>query len=200
MKSLKENAILCLLAIVLVLAYIVHTEYNKSQKYQKQSSTLESTISALNQKARVSEIKLNDTIMAKQAEVNSLEITNKNLQSLYGELLKASSTKAKDVQTLVATQTITRGTDTVICLVDSFGGLRAHWIDPYINIQVDIDSTRKAAIDYSIRDSLTIINYQKKHSILFGLIKWKSYEGCKVITHNPKATPVTVVSNSVINN
>lgn len=200
MKSLKENAILCLLAIVLVLAYMVHAEYNKSQQYQKQSDALENSISALNQKVKMSEIKLNDSITAKQAEVTSLEITNKNLQSLYGELLKASNTKAKDVQTLVTTQTITKGSDTVVCLVDSFGGLRAHWIDPYINIQVDIDSARKAAIDYSIKDSLTIINYQKKHSILFGLIKWKSYEGCKVITHNPKATPVTVVSNSVINN
>ncbi len=200
MKSLKENAILCLLAIVLVLAYMVHAEYNKSQQYQKQSDALENSISALNQKVKMSEIKLNDSITAKQAEVTSLEITNKNLQSLYGELLKASNTKAKDVQTLVTTQTITKGSDTVVCLVDSFGGLRAHWIDPYINIQVDIDSARKAAIDYSIKDSLTIINYQKKHSILFGLIKWKSYEGCKVIAHNPKATPVTVVSNSVINN
>lgn len=200
MKSLKENAILCLLAIVLVLAYMVHAEYNKSQQYQKQSDALENSISALNQKVKMSEIKLNDSITAKQAEVTSLEITNKNLQSLYGELLKASNTKAKDVQTLVTTQIITKGSDTVVCLVDSFGGLRAHWIDPYINIQVDIDSARKAAIDYSIKDSLTIINYQKKHSILFGLIKWKSYEGCKVITHNPKASPVMVVSNSVINN
>lgn len=200
MKSLKENAILCLLAIVLVLAYMVHAEYNKSQQYQKQSDALENSISALNQKVKMSEIKLNDSITAKQAEVTSLEITNKNLQSLYGELLKASNTKAKDVQTLVTTQTITKGSDTVVCLVDSFGGLRAHWVDPYINIQVDIDSARKAAIDYSIKDSLTIINYQKKHSILFGLIKWKSYEGCKVITHNPKASPVMVVSNSVINN
>lgn len=199
MKSLKENAVLYLIAIVLVLAYIVYAEHNSASKYQKQSATLENTISALNQKVKISEIILNDSIAAKQAEVTSLEITCKNLQSLYGQLLKASNTKAKDVQTLVTAQTITAGTDTVICLVDSFGGLKAHWVDPYINIQVDIDTERKAAIDYSIKDSLTIINYQKKHSILFGLIKWKSYEGCKVITHNPKATPVTVVSNSIIN-
>lgn len=200
MENLKKNIVWYLCAIVIVLAYIVHHEYNKGVQYQKQSDTLENTISALNQKVKVFEIKLADSITAKQAEVVSLEMTNKNLQSLYGQLLQASQTKSKDIQTLVVTKTITSGIDTVLCLVDSFGGLKAHWADPYINIQVDIDSAKRAAIDYSIKDSLTIINYQKKHSILFGLIKWKSYEGCKVITHNPKATPVTVVSNSVIGN
>jgi hypothetical protein len=200
MESLKKNIVWYLCAIVIVLGYMVHHEYNKGVQYQKQSDTLENTISALNQKVKVSEIKLADSITAKQAEVVSLEMTNKNLQSLYGQLLQASQTKSKDIQTLVVTKTITSGTDTVLCLVDSFGGLKAHWADPYINIQVDIDSAKRAAIDYSIKDSLTIINYQKKHSILFGLIKWKSYEGCKVITHNPKATPVTVLSNSVIDN
>jgi hypothetical protein len=200
MESLKKNIVWYLCAIVIVLGYMVHHEYNKGVQYQKQSDTLENTISALNQKVKVSEIKLADSITAKQAEVVSLEMTNKNLQSLYGQLLQASQTKSKDIQTLVVTKTITSGTDTVLCLVDSFCGLKAHWADPYINIQVDIDSAKRAAIDYSIKDSLTIINYQKKHSILFGLIKWKSYEGCKVITHNPKATPVTVLSNSVIGN
>lgn len=130
----------------------------------------------------------------KQAEVEKLQVTNQNLQSLYGDLLKSTKTKPKDVKELTNIGTITSGTDTVICEVDSFSGLKAHWKDDYINIRVNIDSTRKAMIDYAIKDSLTIISYQKKHSILFGLIKWKSYEGCKVITHNPKSTPVTVVS------
>lgn len=199
MESLKKNLILCLIVIAFMLAYIVHVEHKNASQYKTQSAALESTVSNLRQTVKISEIRLNDTINAKQAEVKNLEMTNKNLQSLYGELLKSSDTKPHDVQTLVTVGTATAGVDTVVCLVDSFGGLKAHWADSYINVKVDIDAARHAVIDYSVRDSLTIINYQKKHSILFGLIKWKSYEGCKVITHNPKATPITVVSNSVIN-
>lgn len=198
MKSLKRNVMLCLLVVVLVLAYMLHYEYNSALQYEKRSATLENTISSLNQKVKISETKLNDSIAVKQAEVISLEVTNKNLQSLYGELLEASKTKTKDIQTIVQTKTITSGTDTVVCFVDSFGGLKAHWTDLYADIKVVIDSAKKAAIDYSIKDSLTIINYQKSHSLLFGLIKWKSYSGCKVITHNPKATPATMVSYSTI--
>lgn len=198
METFKKQMIWYMLAIIIVLAIALNYETEMAKKYKKSANTLENTISDLNQKIKLSDIKINDSVIVKQAEVKSLAITKKNAEALHGDILKASDTKAKDVQTLTKIETITAGTDTVVCLVDSFGGLKAHWIDPYINIQVDIDSTRKAIVDYSVKDSLTIINYQKKHSLLFGLIKWKSYEGCKVITHNPKATPVTAVSYSLI--
>lgn len=198
MENFKKQLVLYMFIIIIALACALEYETKMAKKYKDSANTLENTISNLNQKAKISEIKINDSVVVKQAEVKSNEITKKNVQSLYGDVLKASDTKPKDVQTLVNASTLTTGTDTVICFVDSFGGLKAHWIDPYINILVDIDSARKAVVDYSVKDSLTIINYQKKHSILFGLIKWKSYEGCKVITHNPKATPIAVISNSII--
>ncbi len=198
METIKKQLIWYLIMIVFVLAGLLNYESKKAKTYKTNAHTLENTISNLNQQLKTSTIRLNDSLLLKQAEVRSLEITNKNLKALYDELLKASNTKAKDVQTLVNIGTITTGKDTVVCLVDSFGGIKANWIDQYINIKVDIDQERKAAIDYAIKDSLTIISYQKKHSLLFGLIKWKSYEGCKVITHNPKATPVTAVSYSII--
>lgn len=198
MGTFKKQMVWYLLVIVVVLICLLHHEAKKALAYKSNASTLESAISNLNQQIKTTTIKLNDSIALKQAEVENLEVTNKNLQALYGNLLKASNTKAKDIQTLVNVGTVTTGQDTVVCLVDSFGGLKANWVDQFINIKVNIDSARVAAIDYSVKDSLTIINYEKKHSLLFGLIKWKSYEGCKVITHNPKATPVTAVSYSVI--
>ncbi len=198
MGTIKKQLIWYLIVIVFVLVGLLNYESKKAKTYKINAHTLENTISNLNQQIKTSTIRLNDSLLLKQAEVRNLEITNKNLKALYDELLKASNTKAKDVQTLVNIGTITTGKDTVVCLVDSFGGIKANWIDQYINIKVDIDQERKAAIDYAIKDSLTIISYQKKHSLLFGLIKWKSYEGCKVITHNPKATPVTAVSYSII--
>lgn len=198
METFKKQLVWYLVIIVVALACLLSYESKRAKIYKAKTNTLESTISSLNQQIKTSTIKLNDTLLLKQAEVRSLEITNKNLRSLYDELLRASGTKVKDVQTMVNVGTMTTGKDTVLCLVDTFGGIKAHWVDQYINIKVDIDSARIAAIDYSIKDSLTIINYTKKHSLLFGLIKWKSYEGCKVVTHNPKATPVTAVSYSII--
>lgn len=200
MESLKKNAIDYLFLFITILAIACSYEAESARKHKQKAETLENTVSNLNQKLKLSTIQLNDSLSVKQAEVRSLKVTNKNLQSLYSDLLASSKTKAKDIQTLVNVQTTTIGTDTVICLVDSFGGLKAHWKDEYVNILVDIDTARKATIDYSVKDSLTVINYQKKHSILFGLFKWKSYEGCKVITHNPNATPCAAVSYSVINN
>lgn len=198
METLKKQLVWYLITIIIVLACLLNYESKKVKTYKTNANTLENTISSLNQQIKISTIRLNDSLTLKQAEIKSLEVTKRNLQALYGELLKASDTKIKDAQTLVNVGTVTAGKDTIVCLVDSFGGIKAAWQDKYVNIQVDIDSARKAAIDYSIRDSLTIINYEKKHSLLFGLIKWKSYEGCKVITHNPKATPVTAVSYSII--
>lgn len=198
MNALKKQFVWYALASIAVFAGLFYYEAKKAISYKKKAKTLESTISNLNQQVKMTTLKLNDTIEVKQAEVNSLKITNKNLQTLYGELLEASSTRPKEVQILTKIKTVTAGKDTVYCLVDSFGGLHAQLVDQYINIKVDVDSMRRAAIDYAVTDSLTIINYEKRHSILFGLIKWKSYEGCKVITHNPKATPVAVVSYNTI--
>lgn len=198
METVKKHLVLYLLAIIVALICLLSYESKMAKKYKTSVNALENTISSANAKTKVITIKLNDSIALKQAEVENLKITNKNLQSLYGELLKSSKTKTKDVQNLTQIGTVTTGIDTVICFVDSFGGLQARLVDQYANIKVDIDSARKAIIDYTVKDSLTIISYEKKHSLLFGLIKWKSFEGCKVITHNPKATPATVMSYSII--
>lgn len=183
-----------LIAIIITLSCMDNCQNKRAKEAKKLADTMENSLSLINQKAEVTTIQLRDSLAVKQAEVEKLQVTNQNLQSLYGDLLKATKTRAKDVKELTNISTVTSGTDTVICEVDSFSGLKAHWKDNYVDIRVDIDSARKAVVDYNIKDSLTVISYQKKHSILFGLIKWNSYEGCKVVTHNPKSTPVTVVS------
>lgn len=196
---MKNRAAWLMAAIIIALSCMMNCQGRKAKEAKKLSDTMEKTLSLINQKVIIENIQLEDSLTAKQAEVKNLMVTNKNLSSMYGKLLKSSKTKPKDVDNITSVGAITAGTDTVICLVDSFGGLQAHWQDKYIDIKVDIDSTRKAMIDYKMKDSLTIITFQKKHSILFGLIKWKSYEGCKVIMHNPKSTPVAVVSCTNIN-
>ena len=85
-------------------------------------------------------------------------------------------------------------TDTVVveAKVDSFGGLKTGYTDSFVDISVDIDKERRSKIAYNVRDSLTVMVTQKKHSILFGLFKWKEYEKAVVVNHNPKAVTTHV--------
>lgn len=191
---MKNGTAWLMAAIIIILSCMMNCQNNRAKEAKKLSDIMENSLSLINQKAKVSVLQLEDSLKIKQAEVENLKVTNRNLGCLYGDLLKASKTKPKDVKNIVSVGSVTMGRDTVKCLVDSFRGLMAHWQDRYINIKVNIDTMKNAMIDYTVRDSLTIISYQKKHSLLFGLIKWKSYEGCKVISHNPKSTPVSVIS------
>lgn len=167
-------------------------------KHFKRANTLEATITDMDQRMQVETIRLNDSIELKMAEVKALKVTYSNIESKYSELLKASDTKKKYVNTITVVSTVTEGRDTVVCLVDTFGGLTANFKDQYADISVKVDSERVATIDYSVKDSLTVINYQKRHSILFGLIKWNSYEGTKVVSNNPKSRPASLVTYSTI--
>ena len=196
--GIKDNAIIILGAVIVALLSIGnHWSYLLKEK-NASLDALEHTVSENERKATVLSIKLNDSVQVKQAEIENISMTYKNLQDKYGELLNASSTKPKHVKSLSSLSTVTLGRDTVYCMVDSFGGLRTSFHDDYTDITVEIDTCRKAVIDYSIRDSLTIITYQKSHSLLFGLIKWNEHAGTKVVTHNPKATPVTVMTVNTI--
>ena len=191
---MKNGTAWLMAAIIIILSCMMNCQNNRAKEAKKLSDIMENSLSLINQKAKVTVLQLEDSLKVKQAEVENLKVTNRNLSCLYGDLLKASKTKPKDVKSIVSVGSVTMGRDTVKCLVDSLSGLMAHWRDRYINIKVNIDTMRNAVIDYAVRDSLTIISYQKKHSLLFGLITWKSYEGCKIISHNPKSTPVSVIS------
>lgn len=195
----SNNGIIAGLVIIVFIFFSLFSHKTKlAEKNEKIADALETTVSKIDKQAKVTELKLSDSLTLKQAEVEMLTMTKKNLQAKYDALLKASKIKPKYVNNVTTTTVVTHSVDTVVCEVDSFRGIKAQFKDEYAQISVDIDSLRRAAFDYSIKDSLTIINYEKKHSLLFGLIKWKSYEGCRVITHNPKATPASAVSYNVI--
>lgn len=197
--SNSNNGIVAGLVIIVFIFFSLFSHKAKlAEKNGKIADALETTVSKIGKQAKVTELRLSDSLAVKQAEMGTLTITKKNLQVKYDALLKASKIKPKYVNNVTTTAIVTHSIDTVVCEVDSFRGIRAQFKDEYAQISVNIDSLRYAAFDYSIKDSLTIINYEKKHSFLFGLIKWKSYEGCRVITHNPKATPASAVSYNVI--
>lgn len=198
MTDIVKKIIAALVLLCLVLIYACDVAFRHYIAEQRKASMLETTVSQMENEAMLSEVAFNDTLKLRMAEIKDLKFTNKNIEDRCGELLKASGTKVKYVDRIVEASTAVSGHDTVTCLVDSFGGLRTALRDKYAHIQVDIDSARNAIIDYTVKDSLSIICYTKRHSILFGLIKWNSYEGTKVISHNPKSTPTAVTSISPI--
>lgn len=198
MKTSK-NALVAGLALVILGFFALFAHQSRVAYHNKvKADALEKTVSNEGKQTKVTALKLNDSLKVMQAEVEDLQITLDNLRSRYNNLLAAAKVRPKYIDKIVEIKTVTHDTVPAVCLVDSFGGINVRYADEYANINVGIDSSRNAMIDYTINDSLTIINYTKRHSLLFGLIKWDSYKGCKVITHNPRASPNAVVSYNVI--
>lgn len=181
-----------------LMCLVIYNSAHKARVYKDKAESLELTISDLDQEVKKTRVMLNDSVSVYQAEVKNLKMTENNIRSKYHQLLVAMNTKPKDVNSVTEVSSVIHGVDTVIAFVDSFGGLKARLEDPYINIGVNVFPDRNTIIDYKVRDSITVINIQKKHSWLFGLIKWKEHKGTKVINHNPKAEIVNLQTIDVI--
>lgn len=194
----KVPAWVWLLIVVFVLGYSLHQSGLKVQKYKKEADVYENTISNLNQQIKQTEIKMNDSITLYQAEVKNLNYSIDNLKAQYSKLLKSSRLRARDVQSITNIATKVEDRDTVVAVKDTTAGIKAMYCDQFVKINVNVLFNMKTVIDYEIRDSLSVINVQKKHSILFGLIKWKSLESTRVINHNPKARIVGLETINVV--
>ena len=184
--------------VIGILCFFLWQTYRQVAKYQHKANTLEATISDLNQEIKYTKIQLNDSIALYQAEVKSLNMTQNNLKAKYNNLLAASKVKPKDISNVTEVSSTIHSIDTVIAVIDSFGGIKAKLEDDFVDIDVEVLPDKKAIIDYEVRDSLTILSVQKKHSWLFGLIKWKEQKGIKVINHNPKAEIVSLQTIDII--
>lgn len=184
--------------IIGILIIVLCGSMRKTVAYYKKADTLETTISDLNQQIKFTEIRLNDSIKVYQAEVRSLNVTRDNLKAKYDKLLNASKLKPKDVSSVTDVKAIIHDVDTVPAITDSFGGISAKLEDDFVKIDVKVLPDKNTIIDYEIRDSLTIVNVQKRRSILFGLIKWKKHKSIRVINHNPKASIVSLQTINVI--
>jgi len=184
--------------VFLALVWYSYETTKKLNEAKQKSETLETTISDMNQKIERFEIQMDDSTRLHAATVKNLRMTADNIQAKYNELLKASSIKKKDVNSVAIIGTEAKDTVYVPTEVDSFGGLQTGYKDQFIDISVNINPERLATIAYASRDSLSLIVTQKKHSILFGLIKWKSLEKTTVINHNPNATISSLQTIDVI--
>lgn len=195
---MRDKTVTVLLVLCIVLGAGLYSYYEAYHKQKEYATSFEDTITGLQTEIKKETIRLNDSISLYQAEARTLAFSKKNLEAKYNELLKASKTRPKDVNAVTGVSTHTHSVDTVICLVDSFGGIKAGVHDQWADIDVEINRERKAIIDYNFKDSLTIMTVQKKRSILFGLIKWREHESTKVISHNPNAEITSLQTITII--
>ena len=189
---------LWLVAVCVVLVIALYASIKQTNKYRAKAETFERTVSDLHQDIDETIIRMNDSISLYQAKVRSLTFSEDNLKARYNDLLKASKLKPSDVGSVSSISSVTKSTDTIIAKVDTFGGIRANMQDKFVNIDVEVKPDRKTIIEYNILDSLSIIQVQKQHSILFGLFKWKSVEETRVISHNPKTRIVGLETINIV--
>lgn len=184
--------------IIALLCVIVWHNFQEINKHKEIAESLETTISDLNQEIKYTKIRLNDSIEVYQAEVKSLKMTKNNLSAKYDNLLKSIKIKPKDVNNVTEVTSVIHKVDTVYAEKDAFGGIIAEFQDPFININVEVKPDLQTIMDYSVRDSLTIVSVQKKHKWLFGLIKWTEQKSLKVINNNPNAQIVSLQTIDII--
>ncbi len=182
----------------MIAGVVLGNQARQLSESKEREAALENTIENLNQEISYLQVSLNDSEVLYQAIVKDLSYTKDNIKSKYDELLKAMSLKAKDVRSVKEVVTVVHEIDTVYAEKDSFGGLTASLRDSFVNIEVDVMPDLRTAIDYEVRDSLTIINTQKRHSWLFGLIKWTEHKETRVVNHNPKAQITSLTAINVI--
>lgn len=191
----KERHISDLLVPVLFVAIAaesvaLYRGYERNRKIENTSKTLANSLSNIGKAPEKA------VLSTKKGSIQALvatpsDLTNKNIKDRYSEDIepvKSIGVNAKDVTGIQKITTDTHDTIYTPMISNSFGGLEAHYKDNFATINVSIDSTRNSIINYSIRDSLVIINFQKKHSILFGLIKWRESKKVEVHSLNPKTT------------
>src|SRR5574344_130488 len=177
--------LIAVIVCLLMYSISVTKQFNKEKAI---SNKLENTVSNMHQKINGYAVELNESTVRNAGKVKTLNYTIDNLKADYGTLLTAMKIKPSNVNNIANISSLIKDTVTVTALIDSFGGLKAVHKDKFAYISVDVTKDRKALFDYVIKDSLSVIISQKKHSLLFGLIKWNSFETADVVNYNPKAT------------
>lgn len=192
LKNLSLDLTVVFMVCCLALGVYAYRCHNEAEKAKNLSLALENTINDLGQDVVRYQLMLDDTVRVYASEVKTLKVTAGIVEQKYKDLLSATKIKAKNVNQIAGISNMITDTVVVEAKVDSFGGLKTGYTDSFVDISVDIDKERRSKIAYNVRDSLTVMVTQKKHSILFGLFKWKEYEKAVVVNHNPKAVTTHV--------
>lgn len=190
MKS-KFDYLLPLLAILVIgLTFSTYRLHRECQALRKKASQLENTAANIGQAPQTSTVVKTDSGDITVVATEPLKATAKVTEARYRddmEIARETGVRPKDVDEMSHIEVSTSDSVTVPVKTEPFGGLTVHFEDSFARIDVRVDSMKTAVIDYEVRDSVVVLSTHKRHSILFGLIKWKGKAKVQAYSRNPKA-------------
>ena len=190
MSLLKDRLQLFLIALVLLLSGILFFGYKDWRRQKESIAQLEKSVSQIGKPKQEKKELHTDNGTLTSITTEPVKVTSKNIRERYADDVKEvkdAGIKGRDIDELTHINISTRDSVSAeLHHVDSMT-MNVHYADGYARIDVQIDSLRTATIDYEVKDSVVVIAYQKRHRLLFGLIRWKETERVEVHSKNPKA-------------
>lgn len=190
MSLLKDRLQLFLIALVLLLSGILFFGYKDWRRQKESIAQLEKSVSQIGKPKQEKKELHTDNGTLTSITTEPVKVTSKNIRERYADDVKEvkdAGIKGRDIDELTHINISTRDSVSAeLHHVDSTT-MNVHYADGYARIDVQIDSLRTATIDYEVKDSVVVIAYQKRHRLLFGLIRWKETERVEVHSKNPKA-------------
>ena len=190
MSLLKDRLQLFLIALVLLLSGILFFGYKDWRRQKESIAQLERSVSQIGKPKQEKKELHTDNGTLTSITTEPVKVTSKNIRERYADDVKEvkdAGIKGRDIDELTHINISTRDSVSAeLHHVDSTT-MNVHYADGYASIDVQIDSLRSATIDYEVKDSVVVVAYQKRHRLLFGLIRWKETERVEVHSKNPKA-------------
>lgn len=190
MSLLKDRLQLFMIALVLLLSGILFFGYKDWRRQKESIAQLEKSVSQIGKPRQEKKELHTDNGTLTSITTEPVKVTSKNIRERYADDVKEvkdAGIKGRDIDELTHINISTRDSVSAeLHYVDSTT-MNVHYADGYARIDVQIDSLRTATIDYEVKDSVVVIAYQKRHRLLFGLIRWKETERVEVHSKNPKA-------------
>ena len=181
--------------LLIGLSFSTYHLYRQCRVYKDKAEQLENTAANIGQAPQTSTVVKTDKGDITVVTTEPLKATDKVIAARHKNDMKVAQgagVRPKDVDEISHIEVSTGDSVTAPVKVEPFGGLSTHFEDDYTRIDVHIDSMKTATIDYEMRDSIVVISTRKRHSILFGLIKWKGKAKVEAFSKNPKAKVTSV--------
>ena len=176
--------------LLIGLSYSTYRLHKECRIYKEKAAQLEVTAASVGQAPQETTTVKTDKGDITVVSTEPLKATKKVIEARHKEDMKVAQgagVRPKDVDEIPHIEVSTGDSVTVPVKEEPFGGLSTHFEDDYTRIDVLIDSAMTATIDYEMRDSIVVLSTRKRHSILFGLIKWKGKAKVEAFSKNPKA-------------
>lgn len=176
--------------LLIGLSYSTYRLHKECRIYKEKATQLEVTAASVGQAPQETTTVKTDKGDITVVSTEPLKATKKVIEARHKKDMKVAQgagVRPKDVDEISHIEVSTGDSVTAPVKEEPFGGLSTHFEDDYTRIDVLIDSAMTATIDYEMRDSIVVLSTRKRHSILFGLIKWKGKAKVEAFSKNPKA-------------